>query len=469
MTLGEKLRFLGNSSTHERDVATMFNVFRLGVWFFFLNAVLLSAIGGTFAALSNSSVSPSFEGTVFQSLGLSDILTSVIFLSMAAFLTVFVPIRVVGPIMGPRVGRYFDQIVLTGISPVRYFVGKVLSQNVFLAVIAFAAMPYLVLCVSLGGISIKYTLLGIGVLAFYTNVIALCTLFLSVFVTEIASIILTLLFFAGTFLIGFMPLMPNPAPLSTSAVFMAPLFESLELTRAFVRAGPLFANSTGMELQQLQLLVFIVSGIAMAGICIAYLVLGPLNCINQENSTFGEVVLKGDSKKRSFLKRRPMLRLRSELSFFYENRAAWLRKWDFVLRWGMGEGLLLLLLALPFGIVPLLVDIWFDDQALVVLLSAIGILWILANNAFFLKDRSTERLHHRGIEAGRNDLMFYFANLVMIAVAASLLLSLAGRCNGPHLGGPQPMADCAGRCAIHSARLASAGDGGWIEPVRARI
>ncbi|MEZ5330164.1 MAG: hypothetical protein R3F19_34390 [Verrucomicrobiales bacterium] len=112
----------------------------------------------------------------FQSVGLSDVLHLDHTLSLSAFITIFVPIRV-GPIMGPRVGRYFDQIVLSGISPLRYFSGKVLSQNVFLAVIAMAAMPYLVLCVSLGGISAKYALLGVFVrdcLRKYTGAIPHC-------------------------------------------------------------------------------------------------------------------------------------------------------------------------------------------------------------------------------------------------------------------------------------------------------
>ncbi|MDA0810782.1 MAG: hypothetical protein O3C21_00095 [Verrucomicrobia bacterium] len=431
MTIIERIRYLGNSPTHERDLATMFTPIRLGVWFLFLNATLIFAIGSVFFALSEYSASQWQDGMIgmtdensLQAVGLSDILTSVIFLSLSAFVTIFVPIRVVGPIMGPRMGRYFDQIVLSGISPVRYFVGKVLSQNVFLAVIAVAAMPYLVLCISLGGISVKYALLGIFVLAVYANVLALVTLLLSVFAGEIASILITLVMFTAAFIAGLVPFAPNPVPFSPAAVFLAPLQHLMGHTEQLF-------DIQNISPGQLQLAIFLATALPIALICIIWLVLGPLNCILQDNGTFGEVVLKGDSKKRGFMKRRLMLRLRSEISFFYENRAPWLKRWDFVLRWGLTEMLFLLALVLPFGalaLIPMTEDVYDDtDYVMVVLAFVIGLIWVFLNNAFFLKDLPTERLRHRGVEAGHIDLLFYFANLAMIAVAVSLFLSVAGK------------------------------------------
>ncbi|MCB1095935.1 MAG: hypothetical protein KDN22_10205 [Verrucomicrobiae bacterium] len=431
MTIIKRIRYLGNSPTHERDLATMFTPIRLGVWFLFLNATLLIAIGGVFWVMSESTASQWRGGMSgsdsFQSVGLSDVLTSIIFLSLSAFITIFVPIRVVGPIMGPRVGRYFDQIVLSGISPLRYFSGKVLSQNVFLAVIAMAAMPYLVLCVSLGGISAKYALLGVFVLAVYANILALTTLLLSVFAGEIASIAITLVGFSVAFMSGLIPMVPNPTPISPSAVFLSPLAQ-LMWPGQIGRIIPL----QGITQEQLQLIIFLTTSAVIAFISIVWLVLGPLNCILQENGTFGEVVLKGDSKKRGFMKRRMMLRLRSEISFFYENRAPWLKRWDFILRWGLAEGLFLLALILPFGLLVLVPAMGLssgasgDDKAMVALAFAIGLVWVFLNNALFLKDLTTERLRHRGIEAGHVDLLFYFVNLAMIAAGVSLFLSMAG-------------------------------------------
>ncbi|MGK0190397.1 MAG: hypothetical protein ACI9R3_006223 [Verrucomicrobiales bacterium] len=424
MTIIERIRSLGNSPTHERDVATMFNPLRLSVWLLFLNATLMVAIGGGFYILSQTSRAP-YEGRsligVLQVMGFSEILTSVIFLSLSAFITIFVPIRVVGPIMGPRVGRYFDQIVLSGISPVRYFAGKVLSQNVFLAVIAVAAMPYLALCVSLGGISINYTLLGVLVLAVYANVLALSTLLLSVFISEITSIIVILLLSVITFVIGLAPMVPNPMPVSPSAVFLAPLYENV----GSVGWNRLF-TIPWIPQEHVQMMIFLSTAGAVCFMCITWLVLGPLHCIIQENGTFGEVVLKGDSKKRGFLKRRMALRLRSEISFFYENRAPWLRRWDFPLRWAMSEVLFGLSLAIPFAILPILVSAEFNDEKMVITAFFVGVLWILWNNALFLKDRTTERLKQGGAEVGHIDLLFYFANLVMIAACVSLFLMRAG-------------------------------------------
>ena len=428
-----KLRGLGNSPTHERDVATMFTAPRLGVWFFFLNAVLMLAVGGVFMLLSEESRYSSFEGDVFEEVGLGEGLTSVIFLSLTVFLTIFVPIRVVGPIMGPRMGRYFDQIVLSGISPSRYFAGKILAQNVFLAVVIIATLPYFVLCISLGGISITFALLGILILAVFTNLVAVCTLFFSVFNSEIASILLSFVVFSTAFIVGLIPFVPNPFALSTSSVFMAPLYQQLladmdddvaEITELLWGVGPGFAEGGFL---MTQVTIFLIIATVVAAVCVLYLVLGPMNCIVRENSTFGEVVLKGDSKKRSYLKRRPLLRLRSELSFFYENRPAWMRRWDFLFRWCLSEVFFLLGLVIPFAAIGILaMGIRTDDEETVLWAMFVGSIWLFINNAFFLKDKSTERLRHRGLEAGQIDLLFYFANLVMIAFAASLFLSMCG-------------------------------------------
>ena len=419
-----QIRLLGNSPTRERDLANIFSPVRLGTWFLFLNLSLLGSIGFTFYVLSRESAEGFSEpNNVFHNVGLSEILTSVIFLSISAFLTVFVPIRAVGFIFGPRVGRYFDQIVLSGISPLRYVAGKVIAQNVFLAVIVAAALPYFVLCIGLGGISLKFTLLGIAVLWVFTNVLTICTLVLSIYTSEIASLILVVAFFSVAFLSGFSPV--TPLPVSTPQIFMAPMLETMHLSHSGIG---MVHSLSGLPAQ---VALFLAASAGVAGVCLVYLLLGPLSCIVQENSTFGEVVMKGDSKRRSFLKKRAMIRRRSEVSFFYENRHPALQKWDFLLRWGVAEllffGLLLLLQVLPDIIIGL--DINLDDagEELYLYVMLFASAQILASALFFSEDITTERIRFRGIEAGTIDRLFFFSNLVMVLAAAGICLSLIQR------------------------------------------
>ena len=63
-----------------------------------------------------------------------------------AFATLLSPLRLVSVFWGPRTGRYFDQIVLTGITPFRFVIGKATSQNLFLALVLFLLLPWMVYC-----------------------------------------------------------------------------------------------------------------------------------------------------------------------------------------------------------------------------------------------------------------------------------------------------------------------------------
>ena len=58
--------------------------------------------------------------TVIAELGLGRLLAGSIFLALTTFVTAFVPVRTAGVFYGPRLGRYFDQIILSGIKPWRF-------------------------------------------------------------------------------------------------------------------------------------------------------------------------------------------------------------------------------------------------------------------------------------------------------------------------------------------------------------
>jgi hypothetical protein len=74
---------------------------------------------------------------------------------------------------------------------------------------------------------------------------------------------------------------------------------------------------------------------------------GPLYGIIRDNSTFGEVVRAGDSKRKRRFRFRLHIQRPSELAFFYENRDDKLRRFEGLMRWGTG----FVLLAVPVALV----------------------------------------------------------------------------------------------------------------------
>jgi len=115
-----------------------------------------------------------------------------------------------------------------------------------------------------------------------------------------------------------------------------------------------------------------------------------VHCLVKPNSTFGEMVLPGDAQRPSMLRHRFRLRRRSEIAFFYENRSAWLKRWDALLRYGgMSAGMILLAL-LAFAILHLSAAAFSprDFQETNLALFAVT---LLVAAAVFCADRSTER------------------------------------------------------------------------------
>jgi hypothetical protein len=99
--------------------------------------------------------------------------------------------------------------------------------------------------------------------------------------------------------------------------------------------------------------VFISCAIGMTVVIASALLaiyLGPLFGIIRENSTFGEVVRAGDSKRKNWLRLRLHIQRPSEIAFFYENRSRAFHRNEGLVRWGVGfGGLLALLCGTHFG------------------------------------------------------------------------------------------------------------------------
>ena len=80
------------------------------------------------------------------------------------------------------------------------------------------------------------------------------------------------------------------------------------------------------------------------GVAFTAIHFGPLQGIIRENSTFGEVVRRGDSKRKRWFRLRLHIQRPSEIAFFYENRSDAFRSNDGFIRWSAGFGGLIVLL-----------------------------------------------------------------------------------------------------------------------------
>lgn len=246
--------------------------------------------------------------------------------------TLVIPLRMLTVFWGPRTGNYFDQIVLSGITPLRYMIGKATSQNLFLALILFLLLPWLALSLTLGGVDPLTFLAGVFLVWLYCIALSLVTLWTSLFLNELLAA-LTVIFVAGIFCgLGLIPMPTQTFVVTPFPALIHPVYSAMSVTDS--------------ELGQSFLSVFCSSAAAMAVVIVVAMggiSMGPLFGIIQDNSTFGEVVCKGDAKRKRRFRFRMHIQRPSELSFFYENRSMAFRNWEGLIRWGSTLGGLLIL------------------------------------------------------------------------------------------------------------------------------
>ncbi len=244
--------------------------------------------------------------------------------------TLVIPFRLLTVFWGPRTGNYFDQIVLSGITPLRYVIGKATSQNLFLALILFLLLPWLALSLTLGGVDPLTFFAGLFLVWLYCIALALVTLWTALFLNELFAALVVICvagFFCG---MGLIPMPIQSFVVTPFPALIHPVYSAMSVTDADSGQSFLsvFLTTTGA--------ISTVIVVAMCGISI-----GPLFGIIQDNSTFGEVVCKGDAKRKRRFRFRMHIQRPSELSFFYENRSMAFRNWEGLIRWGFTFGGLL--------------------------------------------------------------------------------------------------------------------------------
>lgn len=330
-------RFLGlfrNSPTYGRDQASLISGWNIGLAGLVLNGAVLM----TLLPLMLAPNDPDFR-MLTENMEFGQILALILLGGATAFATFLIPMRLMSVFMGPRIGRYFDQIVLSGITPLRFLIGKVTSQNLFLGLILFLLLPWFVLVLALGGLEWTTFLASLFLVWLYCIMIALVMLWLSLYFNEVLAMLVVVggsLFLCGLGCapIPYQPFVVTPFPALLQSVYSASGMIEDEYFRSYFSV---FAScGVGM---------FTVAGMAFLSI-----VMGPLYGIIRDNSTFGEVVRAGDSKRKRRFRFRLHIQRPSELAFFYENRGDTLRRFEGLLRWGTGFVLLLLPAALVWSV-----------------------------------------------------------------------------------------------------------------------
>lgn len=330
-------RFLGffrNSPTYGRDQASLISGWNIGLAGLVLNGTILM----TLLPLMLDPNDPDWQ-MITESMEFGQILGLILLGGATAFATLLIPMRLTGVFMGPRIGRYFDQIVLSGITPLRFLIGKVTSQNLFLALVLFLLLPWFVLVLALGGLEWTAFLANLFLVWLYCIMLAVVMLWLSLYFNEVFAMLLVVggsLFLCalGCAPIPYQPFVITPFPALVQGVYSASGMIEDEYFRSF--SSVFVSCAIGM---------MTVTAMALVAISV-----GPLYGIIRDNSTFGEVVRAGDSKRKRRFRFRLHIQRPSELAFFYENRGDALKRCEGLLRWGTGFVLLVLPVALVWSI-----------------------------------------------------------------------------------------------------------------------
>ena len=318
-------RFLGlfeDSPTYGRDSANLMTGFTVGTTALFLNGVVQILLLNVLFNLDQ----PPFR-SVSEQLDFGQLLALILLGGATIFATVLIPLRLVTVFWEPRVGRYFDQIVLSGITPLRFVFGKATSQNLYLGLILFLLLPYFVLSLTFGGVNLGFFAAILFLLWLYCIAMALVTLWVSLYLNEllaaiiVATVAITLCVW-GCFALPFQPFVMTPIPAILHPVHASHPHFGSDVDQSFLRV---FTSCAAC-----------ITG--MISLSILALYLGPLYGIVRENSMFGEVVREGDSKRKRWIRFRFHIQRSSEIAFFYQNRSRRFLENEGLIRWGIGFG-----------------------------------------------------------------------------------------------------------------------------------
>ena len=247
----------------------------------------------------------------------------------------FLPLRVSGLIEGSRHGKAFDQIVVTGMSPLRVSLGQWALGLVYATLILLTTLPFQIFAYRFEGVTIAEISEGYALLFCYANVIIATTLGLGVTRREWAAVpfVMILGVIAGG--ISASPFLPTTVrELTPVGHFVGILFESTPVISGGMPRGILAMLGSSPSLFSLYVPLVLFRPLLWLALIFpsgVLILLGPAQRLRPGLDIFGAAVLPGDVKRR-FRRGRGGLIRRVEMAFYYENRPRWCAGWDFPLR-----------------------------------------------------------------------------------------------------------------------------------------
>ncbi len=431
-------RFFLENPLIGRQISTQLTGPRLGLIFVFATGALLLADVITFSAVllsDDASVSEGYAGAH---------LSSVNFLVLLGLLVVLLPIRLAGAIDGPRMDKVFDQVVVTGVSPLRIQLGNWLLAWVFALGLLLVSLPFQLYSYMLGGVPFWSLWGGYAVLAVYSNVIIAVSLGMFLLEREWIGVPATIFTFGLGMLLGFAPV-PNVIGWITPVrCFVSELYQNTLFSRLWDSDAVLYLYRIPTEIYP-----YLLWGIVSAPF-VGLVLLGPAHRFLPGLNNFGNIVLAGDGKRRFFRKARFTQTRRVEIAFFYENRPRWLDGFDYPLRRVLLIGWIIFLWAAILGLC-------FDGAPRIqagglrldanphIVLSILGTSLVLFLGLLALGDARekltwTERIGRFKVSRGvfqANTLLF----LIVVFLAQHWgVLQCALKSVGPSMAAPQPAA-----------------------------
>ena len=352
MTLSIR-RFLENPLV-ARQLATSLSPGKLAWVFLLVNVTVILAAAAGFSLAWEQGF---YRGIALPHTG--RLLHIFVMLGLYGILTILLPLRVAGLIDGMRIGQTLDQLVVTGVSPLRLLFANWALGLFYAAVLLVVALPVVCVCQTLGGVSLKTIVTTYAVLLIYANVILAVTLALSILEREWLTVPLLI----TTFLVaGLVALVPHDDVLEAFPPALSELFPTRilvrmvdpyaalglrpeEAKRFFLAPSRLFGATIPLGFYP-----FLGWGVLVL-VSLAYMVVGPLFEFQPGLNTFGIVSpLSRKRRRRGLVRFWPwVLSRRGELAFLYENRPRWYKAWDAPLRALVDLTVFGLLLAALYG------------------------------------------------------------------------------------------------------------------------
>jgi hypothetical protein len=321
------LNLWDNPST-ENDARSILSPFKVGLWLTLFNIAIAIAVLFTFFVLPSEY---SFK-RMFGMTGMGTILIATVQITLISFFTLILPLRATGLLDGPRWSGYFDQIVSTGITPFRFFLGKWLSSQVFILVIMAASLPYVILFAFFADGALFTPLFHYIEIYLYANFLLLATFALGTLVYEWLAFFSVMSTFSTFIFLEFLPIPSSlmcftPVRSIISPFAMHLLTSTSDQKTLYLYGDPqLFGVAIPDEMFRIGVWVFFGAAFFF------YTIIGPRHFFSKGLNNFDSIVMPGDGRKAMLFRTRPLLTRSTQLAFFYENRNPWLVKHDLIIR-----------------------------------------------------------------------------------------------------------------------------------------